>query len=75
MHGTRSVGAHGWEEVLRLEAMYNIFELFSIPGEEDSPGSWSIAQSYNVALNILRTIVSRGEGLVVSAVSRRQVSY
>jgi hypothetical protein len=75
MHSTRSIGAHGWEEVLRFEAMHNILELLSIPGKEDSPGSWSIAQSYNVALNILRTIISGGEGLIVPAVSRGQISY
>jgi hypothetical protein len=70
MHSTRSVGAHGWEEVLRLDAMHNIFKFLSIPGEENSPGPWSIAQSYNIALNILGTIICCGEGLIVSAVSR-----
>lgn len=75
MDCARSVGAHGGEKILRLQAVRHVFELLSIAGEENSSSSWSIADSNNVALDILWPVTCWYEWLVVSTMPRRQIGH
>jgi hypothetical protein len=50
VHPAGSIGANGWEEILRLEPVSNVFQFLSVARKEYRAGSWSIANSYNVAL-------------------------
>jgi hypothetical protein len=46
----RAVGSDCREEVLRLETMCDIFQLFPVASEEDGSGTRSVAYSDNVSL-------------------------
>lgn len=50
MHSAWPVCAYSWEEILCLQAVDKLFELFAIPSEEDGAGSWPVAYSDDVAL-------------------------
>ena len=52
VYGTWSVGADGWEEVLRFKAVGYVFEFLAVAGEEDGAGSWTVATANDVALNV-----------------------
>lgn len=67
MYGTRSVCADGWEEVLRLETVCYVVESLAVTGKEDGACSRTITDADNVALNILRPVYRRIEGLVKSS--------
>jgi hypothetical protein len=73
MYLTGSVRANCREEVLGLEAMCNIVELFAITGKEERSSPWSVSDANDVSLNISGTVGGRCEGLVVSSVSIRHV--
>ena len=49
----RSVGSHCGEEVLRLEAMRNVFEFLAVAGEEDGARARPVSYPNNVALLIV----------------------
>lgn len=46
-----TVGADGWEEVLRLEAVDYLVEFLAVAGEEDGTGAGTISDANNVALD------------------------
>lgn len=75
MHVARAVGADGGEEVLRLEAVGDVVELFAVAGEEDGARAGAVADSYNVALDVGGAVGGRCEGLVVTAGTGRGIGY
>jgi hypothetical protein len=70
---TWTVGSDCREEVLRLETMRDLLELFAIPGEEDRASSRSIPYAYHISLDVLRTIIGGIEWLIVSSLARGEV--
>lgn len=67
---TWSVCADCWEEVLSLETVSDVLELLAVAGEEDGAGSWAVAATNYIALDVGRPVWSWHEWLVVAAVSR-----
>ena len=55
--------------------MGNIIKLFPVTGEENAAGTGAVANSYNIALNVGRTVVCGGKWLVVATGAWRGVGY
>ena len=69
MHTTWSIGADSWEEVLRFEAVGDVFEFLAVACEEDGASSWAVAAADDIALDVGWAIGLWGEGLIIAAVS------
>lgn len=61
-----SVSADCWEEVLILEAMYDIFKLLAVTGEEYGSRARPVPDADDVALHNLRAVLRWCERLVIS---------
>ena len=72
---TWTIGSDGGEEILRLETMDNVVELFAVACEEDGASSGSVADAHNVALDVFGPIEGRDKGLVIATVAARGVGY
>ena len=73
VHLTRPLGAHGGKEVLCLETVRHIIELFAIASEEDCSSARPVANADDVSLDVCGTVCGRGEGLVVATITVRAV--
>lgn len=73
VHLARTIGADGRKEVLRLEAMRDILELFAVARKENGASSRAIPYSNDVALNIGWSIGCTSKGLVKSPGAMRSV--
>lgn len=68
-----TVCADSREEVLRFEAMSDVFELLAVARKEDRSRPWTIANADHIALFVDRCIVGAKEWLVVSSLAVRCV--
>lgn len=66
----RSIGSDGGEEVMKLHAVTNVFQLLAISCEEYCPSSWPISHSYYISLHICRSIVRGCEWLIEFPLAR-----
>ena len=73
MHCARAVGADCGKEILGFESMGDIVEFLAVAGEEDSPGSGTVAYADDIALDVFWAIIGGREGLVVAAMAGRGV--
>jgi hypothetical protein len=74
VNSSRTICTDRREEVLRLEPVNNLLELFTIASEEDSTGSRTITYPNDITLHQWRTIGSRAEWLIVAAGTSRLIS-
>ena len=75
MYGARAISTNGGKEILGFETVSDVVELFTVAGEEDGTGTWAVADSYNVALDVGGAIWGGGERLVVAAGPNGGVGY
>lgn len=73
VYRTWSVSPDGGKEVLGLESMAGVIEFLSVSSKEDCPCPWSIANPNHITLYIDGPVSGGVKGLVVSAVSWRQI--
>lgn len=72
---TRARGADGGEEVLRFKPVGDIFELFAVAGEKYGASAGTVANADDIALEELRAVRRRDEGLIVATGAIRTVRY
>lgn len=68
-----AVGADGGEEVLRLDTVNDVLQFLTVAGEENGARPRAVADANDVALDVLRCVGRRVEGLVAPALARRQI--
>jgi hypothetical protein len=73
MDCTWSIGADRRKEILCFKSMGDVVKLLAVSCEKNCSASWSISNTDNVTLYILRTVASWGERLVETPVTRRNV--
>ena len=73
MNGTGSICAHGRKEVLSLEVVCNLFQLLAVTREKYATSARTVANTDYISLYILRAVRCSVEGLVVPAMSTRQI--
>lgn len=75
MNRAGAVRADCRKEILGLEAMGYVVELFAVAGEEDCARTRSVPDTYDISLYVLRTVICRSKGLVVAALAGGCVRY
>ncbi len=75
VHRARTVGADGGEEVLRLQPVCDVVQLFTVAGEEDGPHAWPISDPYDIPLHVLRSVIGGGERLIEASVAVGRIGY
>lgn len=71
--GAGTIGSDGREEVLGLETMDDILQFLSVASEEDCARARAIANTYDIALHVLGTVLCTVKRLVVATLASRSV--
>ena len=74
VHRARPRGAHGREEILRLEHLRDFLQLLAVAREEDGPGARPVADADDVAAHVGGAVRGRwSERLVEAALAKGEV--
>lgn len=75
VHRARTVGADGGEEVLRLQPVCDVVQLFPVTSEEDGPHARPISDPYDIPLHVLRSVTGGSERLIEASVAVGRIRY